>query len=408
MKILIINHHAGSNRHGMVYRPFYLAREWVRLGHQVTIVASSVSHLRIQEPRIEGSASEEEIDGVRYLWVRTPPHRRSGVRRVISMLAFVGQLLRYERRLIERYRPSVVIASSSYHLDAIPARRIATRSPATLISEVRDLWPLTPVELGGMAPWHPFVAMLQRAENFAYRSADRVVSALPNAESYLSAHGMASHKFAYVPNGVDVSEWQTSREPVPTGHREALEKLRKEGLFIVGYTGGHGLAHALNDLVDAAQQMRSQPAAFVLVGQGPEKQALQEKATRLRLARVVFLTPVPRLSVPALLASMDALYIGWKKKPLYQFGISPNKLLDYMMAGKPVVHAVDAANDLVAESRCGISVPPESPAAVAEAITRLMEMSATERAALGLRGKAYVSANFDYHLLAQQYLGVIQ
>jgi len=326
----------------------------------------------------------------------------------MNMFAFVGQLLRHERRLIERYRPSVVIASSSYHLDAIPARRIATRSPATLISEVRDLWPLTPMELGGMAPWHPFVAMLQRAENFAYRSADRVVSALPSAESYLSAHGMAGHKFAYVPNGVDVSEWQTSREPVPPEHREALEKLRQEGLFIVGYTGGHGLANALNDLVDAAQQMRSRPAAFVLVGQGPEKQALQERATQLRLTRMVFLTPVPRLSVPALLASMDALYIGWKKKPLYQFGISPNKLMDYMMAEKPILHAVEAGNDPVAEAACGISVAPEDPAALAAAVSRLMALPPAEQAALGRRGKEYVLANHDYRTLARQFLALMR
>src|SRR5690606_27750505 len=92
MKILLINHYAGSLRHGMEYRPFYLSREWVRLGHEVTIAAATNAHVRTVPPAANGDVTEEEIDGVRYLWFNTPGYQGNGVRRAINMFAFTGQL----------------------------------------------------------------------------------------------------------------------------------------------------------------------------------------------------------------------------------------------------------------------------------------------------------------------------
>ena len=109
-------------------------------------------------------------------------------------------------------------------------------------------------------------------------------------------------------------------------------------------------------------------------------------------------------SLPSLLAVMDVCYIGLQRQPLFRFGVSPNKLMDYMMAGKPVIHAIEAGNDLVAESGCGISVPPEDPVAIAEAIKKLMSMSSAEREEMGGRGKEYVIANHDYKVLARKFL----
>jgi glycosyltransferase involved in cell wall biosynthesis len=101
---------------------------------------------------------------------------------------------------------------------------------------------------------------------------------------------------------------------------------------------------------------------------------------------------------------MDALYIGWRKEPLYQFGIGANKLLDYMMAGKPVIHSTDSGHDIVADSGGGISVPPECPSEVAAAILRLLHMPAPERAEMGARGRAHVLAHHDYRFLARRFI----
>ena len=371
MNILLINHYAGSPKHGMEYRSHCLAREWVKLGHAATVVAASRSHLRVEQPNFDGAILEEEIDGVHYVWLRTPDYRGNGFRRVLNMLAFVAQLRRFRKRLAEQCRPDAVIASSTYRFEAYSARAIARRRRAPLIYEVRDLWPLTQIELGGMSPWHPFIMVMQRAENFAYRSADHVVSTLPAAEEHLRRHGLREGRFTYIPNGIDVQQWRSQQAPLPAEHARAIEELRGQGRFLVGYAGTHGHGNSLETLIDAAAILKEQPVGFVLVGQGPEKERLQEKAKQLGLDAAVFLPAVPRNVVPSLLAAMDALYLGWPRRPIYRFGISPNKLIDYMMAGKPVIHGSAAANDPVAESGCGESCAPDDPAALASAIVQL-------------------------------------
>lgn len=407
MNILLVNHYGGSKRHGMEYRPFYLAREWVRLGHQVSVAAASFSHLRQQAPAVDHDLAEQSIEGIRYVWLRTPYYYGNGPRRALNIMTFVWKLLRYRRWLARNCRPHAVIASSTYPLDIVPAYRLAKTCGAKLVYEVHDLWPLSPIELGDMSPRHPFIMLMQWAENFAYRKADRVVSVLPLAESHMRAHGLAEGKFVYIPNGTDPSEWQLEGSPLPDEHRHALARLREEGHFVVGYAGGHGVSNALDTLVEAAPLVQQQSVAFVLVGQGPEKDRLRGKATELGLTNTVFLPAVPKQAIPALLASLDALYIGWNRKPIYRFGICPNKLLDYMMSGKPIIHAVDAGNDPVAESGCGVSCLAEDPAAVADAVLQLINRTPAERKAMGRRGKDYVMLHHDYSVLARRFLEVM-
>lgn len=127
MNILLINHYAGSPRHGMEYRPYYLAREWVKLGHRVAVVAATVSHVRTKAPAVARSGESEEIDGIRYVWVRTPRYVGNGTRRALNMFAFVAQLGRLQGWLGREFEPHVVIASSTYPLDSVAACRIARR-----------------------------------------------------------------------------------------------------------------------------------------------------------------------------------------------------------------------------------------------------------------------------------------
>ena len=403
VNILLINHYAGSSRHGMEYRPFHLARQWSRMGHQVAIVAASFSHLHVTRPETKGRLTQESIEGVRYFWLKTPPYHGNGVSRAINILAFASRLRRYRGKLLRFFRPDAVIASSPHPMIIYGARAIAGRSGAKLVFEVRDLWPLTLVELGAMSPRHPFVLLMRMAERTAYRSADRVVSLLPKADSHMREHGMAAEKFVHIPNGIDIDSLR-DEAALPGEHAECLARHKRQGRFLVGYAGGHGVSNALKAVVAAAEHLRSLPVTLVLVGQGPEKESLRADASRRGLDNLVFLPPVVKDTVRRLLSEMDALYIGWNRSPIYQYGISPNKLLDYMLAGKPIVHAVEAANDPVAESGCGISCPPENPPAIARAIAELMRRTPAERHAMGKRGQQYVSRHHDYRVLAERFL----
>ena len=194
MNILYLNHYAGSPALGMEYRPYYLAREWVRAGHRVQMVAADHSHVRTRQPR----AGDELIDGIVYHWVATPPYRGNGPQRARNIAVFLSRVWRDTPRLLQRFRPDVVIASSTYPMDIWVARRLARHSGARLVYEVHDLWPLTPRELFGMSRWHPFILLCQAAEDSAYRDADVVVSMLPKVHAHMAARGLDLRKLSSV------------------------------------------------------------------------------------------------------------------------------------------------------------------------------------------------------------------
>lgn len=406
MNILLINHYAGSPQHGMEYRPFYLAREWARAGHGVTIVAASFSHVRSQNPILSHNWQDDNIEGVRFVWVKAPPYSENGSRRALNIFSFVGQLL-LRRSFFKQNPPQLIIASSTYPLDIVPAARLARKVGARLVYEVHDLWPLTLIEIGGMSPSHPFIRLLQWAEDYGYRRADYVVSILPKAMEHMLAHGMTPEKFIYLPNGIDLADWEGEREGIPLQHQKVLSQLRQDHRFLIGYAGAHGLANALHTVVEAATRLKKEHISFVLVGNGPEKEKLISAAAQNGLDNIVFLPAISKSAIPTFLAEMDALYIGLKNEPLFRFGISPNKLMDYLMSAKPIIQAIDAGNDLVAESQSGISIPPENPEALAEAALFLYRLPQAKKIEMGMRGKAYVLEYHDYRILAQKFLASV-
>ncbi|MEK8031862.1 glycosyltransferase family 4 protein [Ideonella sp. DXS29W] len=401
MRILLVNHYAGSPELGMEYRPYYLAREWTRLGHEVTIVAASQSHVRARQPK----AGVQIIDGIAYRWLPTPRYSGNGAARAWNIWRFCSQVWAGARQLATDVRPDVVIASSTYPMDIWPARRVARMAGARLVFEVHDLWPLSPIELSGMSPSHPFIRLCNWAEATAYRDADAVVSMLPKVHDYMASRGLDLHRLSIVPNGIVPEDWMDVPPPLRADVAHALARARVSGETVVGYAGSMGLPNALDVLIDAARLLQDRPISFVLVGDGHERERLQQLAAGLD--KVCFLPPIPKAQVPAFLASIDVAYIGWQRVPLYRFGIAPNKLMDYMMAGCAVLHSVEAGNDPVATSGCGLTVPPGDPRAVCAGLLRLAALPAAERRAMGERGRAFVLAEHTYPVLAARFLKAI-
>lgn len=408
MNLLLINQYAGSLRHGMEYRPYYLAREWTRMGHQVLVIAASFSHVRSKPPIITGDITQETIDGVAYHWLRTPGYSGNGIQRGVNILAFILQLFRYAGMWIRNFKPDVVITSSTHPLDNLPGKWIASRVGAKLVYEVHDIFALSLTELGGMSPRHPFVRFVQWADEYAFFKADRVISLLPNAFPYMHTRGLRADKFSHIPNGIDVMDWEGECEPLPGEHESEINKAKKQADLLIGYAGAHGKPNALDSLLDAAGYLLDHPVKIILVGHGSERNRLVKRCTEEGLKNVIFLPPVIKEVIPTFLAAMDVLYIGLKSQPLFQFGVSPNKLIDYMMAGRPVLYAIAAGNDIVAESGCGISIPPEDPQAIVEAVDVLLGMGHAKRREMGKRGQDYVTANHDYRILAEKFIEAIQ
>jgi glycosyltransferase involved in cell wall biosynthesis len=404
MNILLLNHYAGTPALGMEYRPYYLAREWVRAGHRVRIVAATVSHVRSRQP----APGREQVDGIEYDWIAAPRYQGNGLGRVRNIAVFLARVWRRSAALVDEFRPDVVIASSTYPMDIWVARRIARRARATLVFEVHDLWPLSPIELSGMSPRHPFALLCQKAEDDAYRVADRVVSMLPKVAQHMAAHGLDLRKLHIVPNGISPDDWAGEPAPLEAAIAAHIAAQKAQGRAVVGYAGSHGLPNALDVLLDAAALMRDEPVAFVLVGDGMEKARLAQRVAAEGLGNVALFAPIPKTQIPALLREIDIAYIGWQRTPIYRFGIAPNKLMDYMMARCAVLHSVEAGNDPVAEAGCGVTVPPEDAPQVVHGLHELLAAGPEARRAMGERGRAFVLAHHGYPVLARRFIEAMQ
>ncbi|MCQ2016435.1 glycosyltransferase family 4 protein [Clostridium butyricum] len=405
MNILLINHYAGSDYHGMEFRPFYMAREWKNKGHNVTILGANFSHLRKNNPVIEKDFQEEVIDGITYVWVKTPQYQGNGVGRIKNISTFMWKLRTNYKMLADKYKPDAVIASSTYPLDIYPAHRIAKRCNAKLCFEIHDLWPLSPMEIGGFSEKNPAIVILQRAEDFAFKNSDVIVSILPNADKHIRERGFSTDKFVYVPNGILTGE---KNEAPMEKTIERLQELKEQGYFLVGYTGNHSPANVLDTMIDAAKKTTDEKVKYVLVGKGNVKNQLMEYAKANNVTNIEFLDPVLKDNMDNVLELLDIGYIGLKKQNLFNYGVSPNKLFDYMMASLPVIYAVEASNDPVKDSNCGISVPAENPEAVVEAVMKIKNLSEEEKIKIGGNGKKYVLDNHMYKGLADKFLNALK
>lgn len=404
MHILLINQYAGSPEMGMEFRPYYLAREWVRAGHRVTVVSATYSHLRYKHPAVSDGETTC-IDGINYHWIGIPRYVGNGLRRLFGIYAFALKLWAKARKYAA-IRPDVVIASSTHNLDVYGAAQIARIANAPLIYEVHDLWPLTLTEIGGLRAWNPFVLTVGHAERLAYKRAAKVVSILPDAMNHMVSRGMNPRKYVHIPNGFNAAEWPAEAY-LPKGATRA-DAPSTDTKFRLGYAGGHGYANALEDLVKAAAELQGLPIEIILIGEGPKKAALEELAAALELSNVEFRPVIPKSSIPDTLASFDALYLGWEPRPMYRFGTSPNKLLDYMMAARPVVHAHVGGHCLVCTEGFGRCAPAGDPHRIANAIKALSLLSPEERTTMGVRARAFASTHFEYGKLARDFLKVLE
>ena len=386
---------------GMEFRPYYLAREWEKLGHKVRIIGASFSHLRTKNPKVSCDFEVQEIEGIEYQWIKTDEYAGNGVKRAMTMLQFCYKLWSKAKIVAEEFNPDVVITSSTYPLDTYPAQKIVRLAKAKLVHENHDLWPLTLETIGGMSKFHPFCLLMGLGLSSAIKNSDRIVCVLPFAYEYFKEYGLKdTAKFTHIPNGVVKEDWEVDLN-LPQEHTELFNKL--SGKFIVGYAGGHALSNALDTLIESATKIDNDNIAIVLVGKGVEKEHLIQKTKNLSCSNVYFLPPVSKLQVSELLKYMDVVYVGSEKSSLLQYGASLNKLYDYMMAAKTIIYGVDSKNKEVLDANCGVVVEPQNVNDLKNTILKLSTFSEEKLNEIGLNGKRWVLENCEYKILAEKF-----
>jgi glycosyltransferase involved in cell wall biosynthesis len=382
----------------MEFRNYYFAKEFVKRGYKVYIVTASYMHLFKKLPNIEGNFTFEKIDGINYVWVKVPKYSEStDKKRVLKWFLFTAKL--FFLPLKKMQKPNFIIASPMAPFLAVPAYKLAKRFNAKFVYEVKDIWPLSIIELGNISPKNPLIRLMSWCEKFAVKRADLLVSSLQNYDEHLKNDLSVNRDFLWVNNGISLEE-MSQIEPLSN----EIKKQVPKGKFIVGYTGTIGIANALEELLKVAQELKdNQDICFVIVGDGKEKENLLKKYGMLE--NVVFIEPIKKSQVQSMLKLFDVCYIGLKRENLFKYGVSPNKLFDYMYSAKPVIYAIDSGkNDIVKLSNCGVSVEPENYKAIKEAILELYSMPKEQLELMGERGKSYVLEHFTYEKLADKFL----
>lgn len=388
---------------GRYWRAYYLSKAWLRMGISNLVIGPGYHHqLQPHEPR----AGFENVDGAPHYFLPAPRYSQRQLDRVLAMMRMIPDLV-FNRDLAALGRaapPRVVIYSSPYPLGFIGAWMLARRFGAKLIFEVRDIWPLSLTEILKTPRWHPFVLLSGLCERFAYATSDIVVSLLPRADRHMTARGLDGAKFRYIPNGIDArgdSGGQTDHALV-----RRIRALRAAGAFVLLHAGSMGETTPLASLLQALAIIERESVADVhvlLVGRGDNEDALRAEAVRLGLSCVEFHPQVDRTVVAAACAEADAGYASSLDLPIYRFGLSPNKIHDYMHAGLPVLYAHTARPNQITDTGGAIGCAVDDPAAIAVALKQLVGMSPAERGAIGEKGRKYVHENHDYARLACAY-----
>jgi glycosyltransferase involved in cell wall biosynthesis len=396
MDIWFVNHYAAPKDAATGMRHAALAEHLQRRGHKVTVFAAAVGH---QGGAAAGSVSipagkrfvDQKHGGVAWRFVRVS-HYGNAIQRVFNMRSFRRNILRAYQDL----PPPQVVVGSTVHPYAVDAAIQMARSlPAAFVYEVRDIWPESLLDVGALSRWSPLYWEFRRLEKKAYRCADGVIVLFPGMQPYLERHRISAERVCYIPNGVDPGVYPDI-EPSPKGDR-----------FHFVYFGSHGNANGLSTLVEAAKYVQDDPRggdiAVRFIGDGVQKPHLMQRAAQLGLTNVEFLPQMPRQKLLTFVREAHAFVYCHAPMPVVaKYGMSANKVFDYLMLARPIVFSCDSYNDPVKEAGAGLSVPAANPQALAAAMIQMAQMSPFERQAMGQRGREYVLAEHNLGLLAKR------
>jgi len=401
MHLLIIHqafvspNEAGGTRH------YEFARRMVAQGHRVTIVASDLSYLTGGKTvKGRGLVTAEEMDGVRVLRAYTYPSlHKSFAWRVVSFLCFMATSVLAG---LQAGRADVVMGTSPPIFQAVSAWFVAFLRHKPFLLEVRDLWPEFAVDMGVLR--NPLIiALARRLERFLYARARRIAVNSPAYREYLDEVGVPAKKVVLIPNGVDPKMF----DPEADG-RAFREELSLDGKFVVMYAGALGLANDIPTILRAAELLQvDERVRFVLVGDGKERSNLERFVRERGLTNVVFAGPRPKVEMAQVLAASDVCVATLRDIPMFRTTY-PNKVFDYMAAGRPTILGIDGVIRKVVEAAgAGVFVPPGDHRCLAEAV-RLLASNPDRAREMGQRGREYVAKNFHRDTHAEMFVGLVE
>jgi glycosyltransferase involved in cell wall biosynthesis len=401
MHILLIHQAFASPNDPGGTRHYELSRHLIENGHQVTIVTSDLSYLSGKPATARsGLITEEFHGGIRVLRAYTHPAlHKSFVWRVISFLSFMVTSVLAAMRVKE---VDLVMGTSPPIFQAVSAWFVAFLRFKPFLLEIRDLWPEFAIDMGVLKN-KALIAMSRWLESFLYLCASHLLVNSPAYRDYLIGKGLAKGKISFITNGVDTTQFN----PEQKGEK-IRKKLGLDGKFIVTYAGALGLANDIETLLKAAEHLRANTGIhFLLVGDGKERKNLESWANEHHLTNVAFTGSLPKSEMPQIMGASDACVAILQDIPMFRTTY-PNKVFDYMAAGRPTILAIDGViRQVIDASRGGVFVPPGNHLALAEAVSSLTR-DPSKAKGMGAGAREYVSKHFNRQDQAKAFLDLVE
>lgn len=398
--LLIINQFAclPENMFAPGERMYHLSKYFHEKGYNITIISGSYNHLYKNPPEVSKVFTEQVFPFGKFVWIKLRKYNKNRfIGRLISWFEFLMKLFFFRFK----NKPDIVLVSSLSLLPVIYASFLKIKfRELKFVFEIRDIWPLTAIEIGGYSKYNPLIFLLRKIELFGYKKADHIVSVLPGFKKYLIENNFSNKKFTWIANGVE-----------PPNEEKIIQEITitEEDIdsFDLYYTGAIGDVNALEFLIEAARLTKDNKIIkYHIVGDGPRKTYLQELANGL--SNVFFYEKVTRNEVNEILKRANAVFIGAYDKCIYKYGVAANKFNDYMLARKPIISSSNIDDDPVLISKSGIQVRAESPEDIARAIIDFSQRPSRELEEMGDNGYNFIINNQIYPVLAVKYLKVFE
>ena len=406
MKIWFINHYAVPPQYYPLARPSLFAKNLIKMGHDVTIIAASTVHNSASKNLIETKerVREENFDGIPYVLINCTPYQGNGLKRVANILEFAYKLPKVLNRLP---KPDAIIATSFDPISCYAGVKYAKRCGIKCIAEIADLWPETLVAYGGLSRKNPIVKYLKNVEKRIYTQADRIVFTMQGAYDYIIEQGweevVQRSKVRFINNGIDLEQFDYNREHF---HIED-EDLKSTDIFKVVYTGSIRKVNNVGKLLDVAKLINNQRIRFLIWGDGEELSQLEERIAEENITNVLIKGRVDKKYIPYITSLADLNIIHNNPSALFRFGISFNKMFDYLAAGRPTLTDFPCQYNPAIEGGAGIMVEDDSAVYIAKKIDFLSYLDKDQMLIYGTSARR-TAEKYDFGILTRSLLNVIE
>lgn len=365
--IWIVNHYAEVPPYGKYTRHIEFAKRLAKRGHRVKIfTASTIHNTNVNLVKENQKELIESIDGVEVHFIRSRDYYGNTGSRAMNMLDYFFGILRITKDL---EAPDIIYASSPHPLNWVAAWRLSKRFNCKFVAETRDLWPETFVGMKKMKASHPVALTLYALERYIYKNADGLIFTFEGGVDYLEEKHISNKRVFYINNGIDLKEFsRLSKECI---FRD--KDLDNSSKFNVVYTGALGQANQVITVLKLAEKLKeSHPRLqFLIFGDGYLKNELETFKGKNGLENVIFKGKVEKKYIPSILSRSDVNIVTGQELPMYKFGVSLNKIPEYLAAGRPILSDLKVGYDIISNTDSGIVVPTGEIDLLAEALIRI-------------------------------------